>query len=161
MQFTLINLLHQNISQSIRTFSYPFSNLCHMSRLLKKKKKERKKIIFFNSGYYGICIRKEADLFSQPPKVWKMSFIKKCFCPYLRNLRRKWQHTSVFLPGESQGWGSLVGCRLWGRTESDTTEATQQQQQQQQQQRDKNKEICGKSFDFAFAITFSYSLVAV
>ena len=25
---------------------------------------------------------------------------------------------------ESQGWGSLVGCRLWGRTESDTTEVT-------------------------------------
>ena len=38
--------------------------------------------------------------------------------------RRKWQPTSVFLPGESQGWGSLVGCCLWGRTESDTTEAT-------------------------------------
>ena len=30
----------------------------------------------------------------------------------------------VFLPRESQGWGNLVGCRLWGRTESDTTEAT-------------------------------------
>ena len=42
--------------------------------------------------------------------------------------RRKWQPTPVFLPGESQGWGSLVGCCLWGRTESDTTEATQQQQ---------------------------------
>ena len=42
--------------------------------------------------------------------------------------RRKWQPTPVFLPGESQGHGSLVGCRLWGRTESDTTEATQQQQ---------------------------------
>ena len=28
------------------------------------------------------------------------------------------------LPRESQGRGSLVGCRLWGRTESDTTEAT-------------------------------------
>ena len=38
--------------------------------------------------------------------------------------RRKWQPTPVFLPGESQGWGSLMGCRLWGRTESDTTEAT-------------------------------------
>ena len=38
--------------------------------------------------------------------------------------RRKWQPTPVFLPGESQGWRSLVGCRLWGRTESDTTEAT-------------------------------------
>ena len=43
--------------------------------------------------------------------------------------RRKWQPTPVFLPGESQGRRSLVGCRLWGRTESDTTEATQQQQQ--------------------------------
>ena len=38
--------------------------------------------------------------------------------------RRQWQPTPVFLPGESQGQGSLVGCRLWGRTESDTTEAT-------------------------------------
>jgi len=38
--------------------------------------------------------------------------------------RRKWQPTPVFLPGESQGLGSLVGCCLWGRTESDTTEAT-------------------------------------
>ena len=27
--------------------------------------------------------------------------------------RRKWQLTPVFLPGESQGRGSLVGCRLW------------------------------------------------
>ena len=35
--------------------------------------------------------------------------------------RRKWQPTAVFLPGESQGRGSLVGCRLWGHTESDTT----------------------------------------
>ena len=47
--------------------------------------------------------------------------------------RRKWQPTPAFLPEESQGWGSLVGCRLWRRTESDTTEATEQQQQQQQQ----------------------------
>ena len=38
--------------------------------------------------------------------------------------RRKWQPTPVFLPGESQGWGSLVGCHLWGCTESDTTEVT-------------------------------------
>jgi len=37
--------------------------------------------------------------------------------------RRKLQPTPVFLPGESQGWGSLVGCCLWGRTELDTTEA--------------------------------------
>ena len=28
--------------------------------------------------------------------------------------RRKWPPTPAFLPGESQGWGSLVGCCLWG-----------------------------------------------
>ena len=39
-------------------------------------------------------------------------------------------HSSV-LAWRIQGRGSLVGCRLWGRTESDRTEATQQQQQQQ------------------------------
>ena len=38
--------------------------------------------------------------------------------------KRKWQPTPVFLPGESQGWGSLVGCRLWGHKESDMTEVT-------------------------------------
>ena len=38
--------------------------------------------------------------------------------------RKKWHPTPVFLPGESQGQRSLVGCRLWGRTESDTTEGT-------------------------------------
>ena len=36
--------------------------------------------------------------------------------------RRKWQPTPLFLPGESQGQGSLVGCRLWGHKESGTTE---------------------------------------
>ena len=36
--------------------------------------------------------------------------------------RRKWQPTLVFLPGESQGRRSLVGCSSWGRKESDTTE---------------------------------------
>ena len=42
----------------------------------------------------------------------------------LRHWRRKWQPTPVFLPGESQGRGSLVGRRLWSHTESDMTKAT-------------------------------------
>ena len=50
------------------------------------------------------------------------------FTFHFHALERKWQPTPLFLPGEFQGWGSLVGCRLWGCTESDTTEATQQQQ---------------------------------
>ena len=48
----------------------------------------------------------------EPSKQWFMHW------------RRKWQPTPVFLPEESQGRGSLVGCRLWGRTELDTTEVT-------------------------------------
>ena len=48
------------------------------------------------------------------------------FDPWVEKIpwMRKWQPTAVFLPGESQGRGSLVGCHLWGRIESDTTEAT-------------------------------------
>ena len=45
-------------------------------------------------------------------------------CFTFMHWRREWQPTPVFLPGESQGQGSLVGCHLWGRTESDMTEAT-------------------------------------
>ena len=44
--------------------------------------------------------------------------------------RRQWHPTPVLLPGESHGWRCLVVCCLWGRIESDTTEATWQQQQQ-------------------------------
>ena len=42
------------------------------------------------------------------------------------NWRRKWQPTPVFLPRESRGQRSLVGCCPWGCTESDTTEANVQ-----------------------------------
>ena len=38
--------------------------------------------------------------------------------------RRQWHPTPVFLPGESQGQGSLVGCSPWGCTESDTPDVT-------------------------------------
>ena len=38
--------------------------------------------------------------------------------------RRKWRPTPVFLPGESHGRRSLVGCSPWGHTESDTTAVT-------------------------------------
>ena len=51
---------------------------------------------------------------------WATSLSVFTFMPW----RRKWQPTPVFLPGESQTRRSLVGCRLWGRTELDTTEAT-------------------------------------
>ena len=49
--------------------------------------------------------------------------LKRCrFNPRVR--KRDWQSTPVFLPGESHGLRSLVGCCLWGHRELDTTEVT-------------------------------------
>ena len=47
--------------------------------------------------------------------LWLFTFMQR---------RRKWQPTPVFLPGKSQGRRGLVGCCLWGHTESDATEVT-------------------------------------
>ena len=41
---------------------------------------------------------------------------------YTKTQRKQWHPTPVLLPGKSHGWRSLVGCRPWGREESDTTE---------------------------------------
>ena len=68
--------------------------------------------------------RKESDMTERLPFHSSLSLFT------FMHWRRKWQPTPVFLPGESQGWGSLVGCCLWGHTELDTTEVTQYQQQQ-------------------------------
>ena len=56
-------------------------------------------------------------------RVWHDWVNSLCLFTFL-HWRRKWQPTPVFLPGKSQGRGSLVGCHLWGRTELDMTEAT-------------------------------------
>ena len=44
------------------------------------------------------------------------------FTFHFHALEKEMATHSIVLPGESQGRESLVGCRLWGRTESDTTE---------------------------------------
>ena len=46
------------------------------------------------------------------------------FTFHFHALEKEMAPTPVFLPGESQGRGRLVGCHLWGLTELDTTEAT-------------------------------------
>ena len=56
---------------------------------------------------------------------WATSLSLFTFMPW----RRQWQPTPVFLPGESRGRGSVVGCRLWGRTGSDTTEVSGRRRQ--------------------------------
>ena len=54
-------------------------------------------------------------------QTWLSDFT---FTFHFHALEKKMATPLVFLTGESQGRGSLVGCRLWGRTELDTTEAT-------------------------------------
>ena len=78
----------------------------------------------------GNSIDEGTEAWNRMPS-WVTSLSLFTFLHWRMHWRRKWQPTPVFLPGESWGRGSLVGCHLWGRTESDTTEATQQQQQQQ------------------------------
>ena len=55
------------------------------------------------------------------PKINKLCK-KEMRCACIINRRRRWQPTSVLLPGKSHGRRSLVGCSPWGREESDTTE---------------------------------------
>ena len=113
----------------------------------KKKKKERKELCAVNSmlvytAYY-IGISEKAMAPHSSTLAWKIPWTQEpgrlqsmgslrvrhdwatslSLFTFL-HWRRKWQPTPVFLPGESQGRGTLVGCRLWGRTALDTTEVT-------------------------------------
>ena len=92
---------------------------------------------------YGIVNKAEVDVFLEKAMAphsstlaWEIPWTEECgglqsmgsgrvgsLFTYM-HWRRKLHPTPLFLPGESQGQGSLVGCRLWGCTESDTTEAT-------------------------------------
>ena len=57
-------------------------------------------------------------------KVESANFHISICQPFVMHWRKKWQPIPAFLPGEFQGQRGLVGDRLWGRTESDTTEVT-------------------------------------
>ena len=73
--------------------------------------------LYFTDGKTEV----QKSLIAQGPTVckgwsWNLSIGS------LSGWRRQWHPTPVHLPGKSHGWGSLVGCSLWGRQESDTTE---------------------------------------
>ena len=82
-------------------------------------------ILVYQSGIESESSRLEAGVLNHWPSwtFWTIISRETESQPEQRNSslkkskawRRKWQPTPVFLPGESQGWGSLVGCRLWGR----------------------------------------------
>ena len=68
--------------------------------------------------------------------------------------RRKWQPTPVFLPGESQGLWSLVGCHLWGHTELDMPERLSSSKQQHIL-----KTIAFSLFSSIVSLVFDYKMI--
>ena len=89
---------------------------------------------FYDTADVGNLISDSSAFSKTSLKIWKFTvhillkpgletFEHSLGLPFM-HLRGKWQPTPAFLPSESQGWRSLVGCRLCGLTESDTTEAT-------------------------------------
>ena len=96
-------------------------------------------IQFFTSGGQSIGVSASTSVLPMNIQDW---YVYKYWYVYIYYIRsscciprinivlyviyctKKWQPTPVLLPGKSHGWRSLVGCRLWGRTESDMTEVT-------------------------------------
>ena len=88
-----------------------------------KRKKERYKHL--NAEFQRIARRDKKAFLSDPCKeIEENNRMEKTRDLFKEISSRKWQPTPVFLPGESQGQGSLVGCRLWGHIELDMTEVT-------------------------------------
>ena len=89
------------------------------------KTKKNKKLYLFYLGWKTL-IRNNFHLLSQVRftyahtisfvQVPELAFALACY------RRRQWHPTPELLPGESNGWRSLVGCSPWGRWESDMTE---------------------------------------
>ena len=93
------------VQESEGTGSWGLASLCHFS--------------YHRNNSFYICTHINDHWFISVPRLKNSNS-----CDILLNWRRKWQPTPVFLPRESQGRGSLVGCCLWGRTELDTTDGT-------------------------------------
>ena len=122
---------------------WQFSNLYYLSwnsklyHGIQERNKRRKK----NSGWFKLDILEKAMAPHSSTLAWKIPWMEEpgrlqstgslrvghdwatslslftfMYC------RRKWQPTPVFLPGEFQGRGSLMGCHLWTRL-SDLTAA--------------------------------------
>ena len=78
------------------------------------------------SGSYGKFKASQVVLMVKNPPANAGDARDEGFDPWVRKIlwRRKWQHTPVFLLGESHGWRKLEGYSPWCHKESDTTEAT-------------------------------------
>ena len=69
-------------------------------------------------GAWHAAVHRVAKHWTQRLNNFPTLIIFLVYGKHLMHWRREWQPTPVLLPGESQGLGSLMGCQLWGRTES-------------------------------------------
>ena len=112
-----------------RCWHHVFQASCLLSKRKESERRKMKLYLLRKAKVFPKASREQLQvniikthLFSRYPFSWPWNYV-------LPSFRRQWHPAPVLLPGESQGQGSLVGCLLWGRTESATTEATQQQLQ--------------------------------
>ena len=112
-----INLRNTTVNK--QTGCWVFHTVCSVLCIFKKSK--HKKLYIF---YVNICMQRYLrGLWAEEPGGLQSMGSRRVGHDWVTSLslftfmhwRRKWQPTPVFLPGESQRRGSLVGCRLWGR----------------------------------------------
>ena len=103
-------------------FFYMFTNICYLLAFWRLEKA---------MAPHSSTLAWKIPWTEEPGRLWSMGsprvrhdWVTSLSLFTFMHWRRKWQPTPVFSPGESQGWGSLVGCHLWGHAESDMTEAT-------------------------------------
>ena len=113
-------ILHsKGLSRVFCNTTFQNTNSLMLSLLSKKAMTPRSSTLVWRI----LCMEKPGRLQSMALRVrhdWTTSLSLFTFTHW----RGKRQPTPVFLPGESQGWGSLLGCRLWDHTESNRTEVT-------------------------------------
>ena len=108
---------------------------------IRSRKKKRKFLLFEDNMIVYIVMEKamaphsstlawKIPWMEEPVRLQSMGWLSQTrlsdftFTFHFHALEKEMAATLVFLPGESQGRGSLVGCHLWGCTDSDMTEAT-------------------------------------
>ena len=118
-----------DIVQETRIKTIPMEKKCKKAKWLSggglTNSCEKKRYRNLNSDFQRIARRdKKAFFRNQCKEIEENNRMEKTRDLFKEISSRKWQPTPVFLPGESQGQGSLVGCRLWGHIELDMTEVT-------------------------------------
>ena len=130
--FKILFLISNNMKISWIACNKENDEKCSLNNNNKKKHQKRKYYLYiFIPEGPPVLLPGESPWTEEPGRLQSMGslrvghdWVTSLSLFTFMHWRRKWQPTPVFLPGESQGRGSLVGCRLWGHTESDTTEVT-------------------------------------